>query len=174
MDSGLFHRRSSRLPLGLIVLAVLLIVVTIGSGFYQREPYSQQFSDLKIVPDFSLGKNEHYLPKLHEGQENVLIFWGSWCPHCESLLEDMQELDGYEALSKNLFTVAEDTSLVDIEPHRGQFPIYLDQDGSVYDACELEHVPSVFIVDGFGRVLGSSEGGQDSLSLLKDYVARNK
>jgi len=50
----------------------------------------------------------------------------SWCQHCEFLIEDMQQLDNFAALRKNLFTVSEDSTIEEASVHEGDFPIYID------------------------------------------------
>lgn len=160
------------------VTAALLLVVLVGSATgcvaKSHEPYSQNYSALTTATDFSLGGEDHYFDKLQEGEENVLLFWGSWCPHCESLIEEIDQLSNADALKKNLFTVAEDESLNDVEGHKGDFPIYLDQDKNVYETYELEHIPTVFILNDQGEVLGSAQGEEDSLTLLQEYASYNQ
>ena len=53
------------------------------------------------------------------------MFWASWCPHRESLIEDMQQLDNFAAIRKNLFTVSEDSTIEEVSVHDGDFP-YID------------------------------------------------
>lgn len=137
------------------VVAVLLLGVLVGSVTgcvaESHEPYTQNYSALTTATDFSLGGEDRYFDKLQKDEENVLLFWGSWCPHCESLIERIDQLDSADAIKKNLFTVAEDESLDDVEGHKGDFPIYLDQDKSVYEAYGLEHIPTVFILNDQGE-----------------------
>ena len=83
----------------------------------EHEPYTQNYSALTMATDFSLGGEDRYFDKLQKDEENVLLFWGSWCPHCESLIERIDQLDSADAIKKNLFTVAEDESLDDVEGH---------------------------------------------------------
>ena len=51
---------------------------------------------------------------------------------------------------------------------------YLDQDESVFESFGLEHIPSVFVVNDQGEVLGSAQGEEDSLALLQEYATYNK
>lgn len=161
-----------------LIVTVLLLGVLVGSATgcaaNSHEPYSQNYSALTTATNFSLGGEDRYFEKLQKGEENVLLFWGSWCPHCESLIEKVDQLDSADAIKKNLFTVAEDESLNDIESHKGDFPIYLDQDKSVYEAYGLEHIPTVFILNDQGEVLGSAQGEEDSLTLLQEYASYNQ
>ncbi len=158
-----------------ITFAMSVLAVSMaGCGPKQHDPYSQNYSALEKVSDFSLGGDVCYFDKLQTGEENILLFWSSWCPHCESLIEKVDQMDGKDVIKKNLFTVAEDKDLDDIEGHKDDFPIYLDQDESVFESLGLEHIPSVFIVNDQGEVLGSAQGEEDSLALLQEYAAYNK
>lgn len=138
-----------------------------------HEPYSQDFSSVETLRDFSLGGDDRFVDKLQPGKENILMFWGSWCPHCESLIDRIGQMDNPEVVLQHLFTVAEDESLDDIEAHKTDFPIYLDQDESVYEMYQLEHIPTVFIFDDQGEVLGSAQGEEDSFALLQEYAKYN-
>ena len=76
--------------IALLTLATLtcfaaLIAVNIKP---QHDAYSSSLS-IKKGQDFSLGRNVNYFDKLKPNEENILMFWASWCQHCESLIEDM-------------------------------------------------------------------------------------
>lgn len=43
----------------------------------------------------------------------------------------------------------------------------------MYDEYELEHIPSVFILDDQGNIIGLSEGEEEPLALLKKYAKYN-
>ena len=160
--------------IALLTLAALacfaaLIAVNIKP---QHDAYPSSLS-IKKGQDFSLGRNVNYFDKLKPNEENILMFWASWCQHCESLIEDMQQLDNFAAIRKNLFTVSEDSTIEEASVHEGDFPIYIDQDKAVYDQYELEHIPSVFILDDQGNIIGLSEGEEEPLALLKKYAKYN-
>lgn len=113
--------------IALLTLATLtcfaaLIAVNIKP---QHDAYPSSLS-IKMGQNFSLGRNVNYFNKLKPNEENILMFWASWCQHCESLIEDMQQLDNFAALRKNLFTVSEDSTIEEATVHEGDFPIYID------------------------------------------------
>ena len=43
----------------------------------------------------------------------------------------------------------------------------------MYDQYELEHIPSVFILDDHGNYIGLSEGEEEPLALLTKYAKDN-
>ena len=113
--------------IALLTLATLtcfaaLIAVNIKP---QHDAYPSSLS-IKMGQDFSLGRNVNYFNKLIPNEENILMFWASWYQHCESLIEDMQQLDNFAAIRKNLFTVSEDSTIEEASVHEGDFPIYID------------------------------------------------
>lgn len=85
----------------------------------------------------------------------------------------MPQLDNFAAIRKNLFNVSEDSTIEEASVHEGDFPIYIDLDKVVNDQYELEHIPSVFILDDQGNIIGLSEGEEEPLALLKKYAKYN-
>ena len=43
----------------------------------------------------------------------------------------------------------------------------------MYDQYELAHIPSIFILDDQGNIIGLSEGEEEPLALLKKYAKYN-
>lgn len=124
--------------------------------------------------NFSLGDGETYYSKLADDKENILLFWDSFCPHCENVFDYIEQSDAEQAIKRNLFTVSEDGTIAGAQAHEGEFPILVDIGWRTFDKFELEHLPSALVVDGEGRILGSAEGEHDVKELLDEYVQRNK
>lgn len=156
----------------LISLGILGIFVIPLYRSNKQVDYSNNTTLNKSI-DFELDEYNTFFDTLDKHGENVLLFWASWCPHCESLINDMKALDKYETLHEHLFTVSVGDSLEDASIHKGEFPIYLDENESIFKEYGLEHIPGVFILDGEGRIIGSAEGESESLSLLKAYIEKN-
>lgn len=140
----------------------------------EPEPYSMQYSDMNATIDFSLGDGSTYYSKLSNDSENLLIFWGSFCPHCENVFDYIKQSDSREIIESNLFTVSEDEDLEAISFHKGEFPILLDSGWNPFDQFKPEHLPSAFAIDGTGNILGSAEGEHDVKALLDEYGQRSK
>lgn len=169
-----------------VVIAAAITLLTIATVANNRNvasreteransrPYTMQYSNMISAVDFNLGKGETYYSKLSKGQENILLFWGSYCPHCENVFDYIDQSDAEQSIKRNLFTVSEDGTLNDIEPHKGDFPILLDPGWITYKQFKLEHIPTAFVVDDKAIILGSAEGDHDVKELLDEYVQRNK
>ena len=91
------------------VLAILVLTTLEPISSEHHKAYSHQSLPIKNAINFNLGGGQRYFDMLNRDGENLLIFWGSWCPHCESLLDQIVKADDYETIAKNLFTVSEDT-----------------------------------------------------------------
>ena len=75
-----------------VVIAAAITLLTIATVANNRNvasreteransrPYTMQYSNMISAVDFNLGKGETYYSKLSKGQENILLFWGSYCP----------------------------------------------------------------------------------------------
>lgn len=169
-----------------VVIAAAITLLTIATVANNRavaspeiesansRPYTMQYSNMISAADFSLGEGETYYSKLAHDEENILLFWGSFCPHCENIFDYIEQSDAEQTIKRNLFTVSEDGTLAGTETHKGEFPILIDIGWRTFDKFKLEHLPSALVVDGEGRILGSAEGEHDVKELLDEYVQRNK
>ncbi len=63
---------------------------------------------------------------LAKGEEGILLSWSLHCPHGENALDCIDQPESKQVIKRNPFTVSEDGTLDDIEPHEGDFPILLD------------------------------------------------
>jgi len=104
-----------------------------------------------------------------EGEVVVLNFWATWCAPC------VEEMPTLEALHTELrdagvrvVAVSEDRGGMDaVGPFLEKrvdvpaLPIYLDSDGELAGALNVRAMPTTFVLDAEGRVLGSVEGPLD-------------
>lgn len=122
------------------------------------------------APDFSLPDvdgEEHRLSD-YRGKAVAINFWATWCPPCLREMPSMQRL--WEKLKgKNFailaidvgeddetvfgFTVALDTPL--------EFPLLLDQEGTIVEKWPVLGLPTTFIVDKQGRIAYRAVGERE-------------
>jgi thiol-disulfide isomerase/thioredoxin len=118
------------------------------------------------------------------GRFLVLNFWATWCGPC---VEEMPTLD---ALARNpaipdmeVATISQDrhgaAAVVPFLESRGftALPRLLDQDGAAGDALGVQALPTTFLVDREGQIIGSIDGsadwnGADARRLIAWYAAR--
>ena len=109
----------------------------------------------------------HDLGKL-KGRVVLINFWATWCPPCRrempSLERLKQQLQG-EAFSVLAVDVGE--SINDIELFTSQldtslsFPILLDSRSQAMQSWKIAGLPTTYVVDKKGRVVGNAIGGRE-------------
>jgi len=96
----------------------------------------------------------------------LLNFWATWCPPCREEMPSMQTLydeladEGLEILAVN---VSEEPDVVAnfIEENGYSFPVLLDREGRVQLRYSVRAIPTTFVVDRDGSVLGMRPGYHD-------------
>lgn len=165
------------LPVALVLSALFLAVAYSSTNLPvhaeyeidQRHSHEKGFYKGDRIADFYLSDGSNYYASLKPGCANLLLFWADWCPHCTSLVERMVASPVKDKVASNLVAVAEETSdLTKIEALAPRLR-FQDENWRVFDQQGLEHVPTLFVVDGSGRVLGSAEGGEACELLLHQY-----
>ena len=97
------------------------------------------------------------------GKVVVLNFWATWCPPCRVEMPSMETLyqrykdQGLEMLAVNL---RENRNVVQqfIQRYGYTFPIPLDLDGMVSSRYGIEAIPTTFIIDRDGVIIGRVVG----------------
>ncbi len=126
----------------------------------------------------------HELAELR-GRFVVLNFWATWCGPCVEELPTLDALSRHPAIDgMTVVTISQDArGAAAVDPFldaRGlsALPRFLDQDGSAGRVLDVEALPTTFLVDPSGRLIGSLDGsadwnGADARRLIAWY-ARDK
>lgn len=157
-----------------LLISVLLSSCVMGNAVQKTKTRSYLTNDVHIseAVNFKLNDNDDYFSKRPCGDESLLLFWSSDCSHCENLIKTLKSKDIYKSVSGHIFTVAEDESVHDVEKYKGDFPIYLDADESVFDEYQLRYYPTLLIISKDNKVVGSAEGERSCRALLSEYLKR--
>ncbi len=155
----------------------LIFILLVSLAFAAGEGVDDLFSKMRInpikgskkAPDFSLkdlaGKKVEI--RQFKGKVVFLNFWATWCGPCK------EEMPSLEALHQNLkgenfvlLTISVDyegSKPVDgfINKHRYTFPVLLDPNGETLDLFEIKGIPTTFIIDKNGKVIGRAIGPRD-------------
>jgi thiol-disulfide isomerase/thioredoxin len=102
----------------------------------------------------------------HRGKIVFLNFWATWCPPCRAEMPSMEKL--YSKFKDNDFTIlavnlGENEKQVRAfkESYKLNFPILLDADsslGSIYGAISI---PTTYLIDREGYIMGGALGPRD-------------
>lgn len=134
----------------------------------------------QLSPDFVLNDTTGQVIALNSlrGQPVAVIFWASWCPHCQNEMPLMQDMydkyadQGLAVIGVNVPGLGGDTkdqALAFIDKHDITFPVVFDEGGSVYQQYQVQGVPNLFFIDRNGVVVANYPGAMDA-QRLEDQV----
>ncbi|HXH02088.1 MAG TPA: TlpA disulfide reductase family protein [Candidatus Competibacteraceae bacterium] len=132
------------------------------------------------APDFTLLDVEGRPVRLREfrGKLVFLNFWATWCPPCRLEMPSVQRL--YQTFNETAFAmlaVSIDRQGVEaVKPFMDElhltFPALLDQKSEVARQYGLRGLPTTYLIDQDGRLIGAAVGGRDwSSSEAKTLIA---
>ncbi|HSE90123.1 MAG TPA: TlpA disulfide reductase family protein [Candidatus Binatia bacterium] len=169
---------------GVIALLVLLLPVTVWlfgqDGRPQKVTQSRAQKDdffaklsiepvqKKLAPDFLLKDLDGNTIRLHDlrGKVVLLNFWATWCPSCRFEMPSMEALhkelssQGLAVLAIALRESAEDVQSFYNE-HNLSFPALLDHDAEASELYETWSLPTSFLIDRRGYIVGKVVGYRD-------------
>jgi peroxiredoxin len=134
------------------------------------------------APDFTLESLEGDTTSLSDYQGKVVLlnFWATWCGPCRAEIKEIDKL--YDTLKDEDFTVF----AVDIQENRKSvisfmekfevdFPVYLDTKGNIASQYGVRGIPTTYIVNPEGEVIGWAVGPRewgslDSVNLMKSLM----
>ncbi len=139
------------------------------------------------VPDtaFTTRDGETVSLRDYEGRVLLVNFWATWCPPC---VEEMPTLDALAAdMNSDAFKVMAVSTdrggakkvneFLDKKMRLDSLDIYLDPQAKLARAFEVKGMPTTYLVDAGGVVVGYLQGAADWNSapvkkLIRYYVAR--
>lgn len=138
-------------------------------------------ADLPAV-DFSLKDLSGQEQNLgaYAGKVVFLNFWATWCGPCRAEIPSMEEL--YLELGNEAFAIIAvnsqeaGTEVAGFVENIGMsFPVLLDTDGRVGAAYSVRAIPTTYIIDPRGYILGRMVGTRDwftseIISLVRDLL----
>ena len=155
-----------------------VILILLVSFFFTAEGGEDDFfSKMRInpiksnkkAPDFSLtdlnGKGVEI--KQFKGKVIFLNFWATWCGPCKEEMPSLEVLHR-QFKEKNfvLLTISVDYEGIKpvqefINKHQYTFPVLLDPKGETLDLFEVKGIPTTFLIDKKGKMVGKAIGPRD-------------
>lgn len=99
----------------------------------------------------------------YRGKLVFLNFWATWCGPCESEMPAMEKVyrelkdEGFVILAVDL-SEDRDTVKTFIEERNLSFPVLLDTDGQVGAKYDARSIPTTYMIDRDGNILGRTVG----------------
>lgn len=114
-----------------------------------------------------------------KGKLVLLNLWATWCQPCLKEMPSLQALQDEIGQALSVLAVSEDRGGAEIvEPFVAQhgldkLKIYLDPKSAAIHAFTARGLPTSFVIDADGNVLGKVEGGADWTSdAMRDALAK--
>ncbi|MCM3163151.1 thiol-disulfide oxidoreductase ResA [Metabacillus litoralis] len=167
----------------LLMRSIILILLIGALGYTLYSNFFVSKEKVKVgskAPDFvlvDLEGNEHQLSE-YKGKGVFLNFWGTWCKPCEREMPymdnqyDYYKDQGVEVLAVN---IAESNVAVQsfVNKHDLSFPIPLDKDRQVLNAYGVGPLPTTFLINPDGIVVGITSGTLTE-RMIRDYMEQIK
>ena len=166
MEGNVFSRR---LSLILILLVTLVFTAEGGEADLFSKIRIDPIKGNKKAPDFSLkdlnGKKVEI--KQFKGKIILLNFWATWCGPCKEEIPALEVLP-QQFKEKNLVLLTISVDYEGLKPvqefmnkHHYTFPVLLDPQGETLDLFEVKEIPTTFIIDKKGGMIGRAIGPRD-------------
>jgi peroxiredoxin len=165
---------SKPVPAKVLLLAVVLTGITIPLSWKAKSLEKKLFGHgdesallHKQAPDFQLTSlaGDPVALKGLRGKKVVVSFWASWCGPCRMELPDLQAFyEKYHADNKNFEIVAISTDDARHEAERYvreaklTFPVLWDEHGVTQEAYGVDAIPTMFVIDEYGKVIQTDSG----------------
>jgi thiol-disulfide isomerase/thioredoxin len=171
----------------IFLAAVFVVDTSRASGGEGREPFnaaravesletSEYLGALGIIPpnqeieaiDFSVQSLGGQTERLsdHQGKVIFLNFWATWCGPCRAEVEEIDAL--HQSLKDEEFmimalSIQEDKKKVSkfMQSNKVNFPVYLDSDGTVAAQYAVTGIPTTYIIDPDGKIVGRAIGPRE-------------
>jgi len=155
----------------LITILVCASPYAFGMGSVPSASQREVFNNGTLAPEFTLettlGGNQS-LSQARGGKRAMVIFWASWCPHCNEELESLsQKLD--EVKQKNiqvlLVNVGESKDDAKAYLERIHLPLdsFLDEDNAISGQYGVVGIPTIIFIDEKGFLRAVEHGLPDDL-----------
>ena len=127
----------------------------------------------RLAPDFSLVDYQGKRHRLSEYRGNVMIvnFWATWCPPCRMEMPSLEKFHasmkgrpfGVLALDQSESATSVFEFLAEVNP-APTFPLLLDSQSATSRAFGVTGLPTSFLIDRRGEIVGKAIGGRDFTS----------
>ena len=123
----------------------------------------------KRAPDFSLKDLNSRKVGLKQFREKIIFlnFWATWCGPCKEEMPSLEVLH-QQFKEKNFILLAISVDYEGLKPvqefinkYHYTFPVLLDPKCETLDLFEVKGIPTTFLIDKKGRMVGKAVGPRD-------------
>jgi len=157
-------KKNIRKTAGFFAAAVIIFAAIIAfTGCIGNTGKTTQASE-SGSPDFTLPDLKGNQVTLSSLRGNVVVinFWATWCPPCKAEIPDFIEVyDMYSSRGVEFLGIsAEDKNLLEgfAEDYGINYPVLIDETGSVFQAYGVSAIPQTYIVNRKGEIVFKQTG----------------
>ncbi len=187
--------RLTKWVIGGVILLVILPSFLLWEGTRAAEYSSENlYSSLgiqRINPpleaiDFTLENLQGSQVSLadFEGKVIFLNFWATWCPPCRIEMPDMEKLwqkfkdEDFVILAVDLRERKDKVSSF-VKENGYTFPVLLDSGGEVANTYGITAIPTTYLLDPRGRIVGKALGARhwasdDAFKLIEHLLPKSR
>ena len=119
------------------------------------------------APDFTLTDTDGKLHRLsdYQGKAVIINFWATWCPPCREEIPSMNR--AWQALQKEGVVLLainvgedEDTIFVFTADYPADFPLLMDESGTVIAEWPVKGLPTTYVIAPDGTLAYRAIGGR--------------
>jgi peroxiredoxin len=142
--------------------------ISLASIAYALQPGIKLYNEPIMAPEFVLSDTDNNIHKLSDYHDKVLIinFWATWCVPCRKEIPLLKA--AWKILEREnvyLLGIATKDSKDAVEQFQKkndlEFPLPIDEDGSVADQWSVIAVPVAFVIDPNGHIAMRIVGGNE-------------
>lgn len=149
--------------------ALLTGVLPVRLSFAQYLFMMEEDLTGQTAPDFTLNTTKETnvnFTRYRNGQNAVIFFWATWCPHCREQLKDLnvkRELLAKDNLKLVIVNLGESKKQVEkyLKKNNIDLDVFLDEKGDLESKYQIIGVPTFFFINEEGKVTAVSHSFPD-------------
>jgi peroxiredoxin len=147
---------------------LLLVTIFYASATLALQPGVKHYQNSTQAPDFILHDTDNTVHRISDYRGRVVLinFWATWCVPCRKEIPSLKHAWGiFEKENIQLLGIATKDSTDDVihfqKENNIEFPIPLDEDGTIADNWGVAVVPTAFVIDTSGNITMRIVGGDE-------------